>query len=114
MHSPLDTVPSPLRPSPFLRPLPPPAPPRRVQFVTIAFSQSNNTRAFVDSFYYTVDQAIGYIMFVLIAFLSFLGVVGVLQMKLLFNDAFAQTAGHARIARAMIDNKVGRRGGCVW
>lgn len=64
-------------------------------------------RAFVDSFYYTIDQIIGYIMFILIALLSFLGVVGVLQMKILFNDAFAQTAGHARIARAMKDNKVG-------
>ncbi|GIL75226.1 hypothetical protein Vretimale_7896 [Volvox reticuliferus] len=77
------------------------------KFVTVALSQNNKMRAFVDSFYYTVDQVIGYTLFVLIAFLSFLGVVGVLQMKILFNDAFAQTAGHARIARAMKDNKVG-------
>ncbi len=75
--------------------------------MTVAFSQNNSMRAFVDSFYYTVDQVIGYLLFILIAFLSFLGVVGVLQMKILFNDAFAQTAGHARIARAMKDNKVG-------
>ncbi|GLI62082.1 hypothetical protein VaNZ11_004642 [Volvox africanus] len=77
------------------------------KFVTVALSQNNTMRAFVDSFYYTVDQVIGYTLFLLIAFLSFLGVVGALQMKILFNDAFAQTAGHARIARAMKDNKVG-------
>lgn len=77
------------------------------QFVTVALSQNNSMRAFVDSFYYTVDQVIGYTLFICIAFLSFIGVVGVLQMKILFNDAFAQTAGHARIARAMKDNKVG-------
>ncbi|KAG2500666.1 hypothetical protein HYH03_001432 [Edaphochlamys debaryana] len=77
------------------------------RFVTVAYSQNNAMRAFVDSFHYTVDQIIGYTLFVLIAMLSFLGVFSVLQMKILFNDAFAQTAGHARIARAMKDNKVG-------
>jgi 1,3-beta-glucan synthase len=79
------------------------------QFVTIAFSQNNTMRAFVDSFHYTVDQLIGYVLLAVIALLSFIGVVGAMQMKILFNDAFAQTAGHARIARAMKDNKVRAR-----
>lgn len=84
------------------------------KFVSVTFSQFNSMRSFVDSFHYTCDEAIGFVMFVVIAFLSFLGFVSWLQMKLLFNDAFAQTAGNARIAHAMIDNKVGfdsRKGG---
>lgn len=71
------------------------------KLAVVAASQNHAVRAFVDSFYYTIDSMVGYIMFMLIGLLSFIGVVGWVQMKLLFNDAFAQSAQHGKIAKAM-------------
>jgi 1,3-beta-glucan synthase len=77
------------------------------KLVTPIFSQNNGMRAFSDWFFYTVDSLIGYLMFILMAFLSFIGVVSVLQMKLLFNDSFSENVKHAKIGRAMREQKIG-------
>lgn len=60
------------------------------QVVTPLMSQNNTVRAFSDWFYYSIDSLIGYIMFILLGLLSFIGITGILQMKLLFNDTFSE------------------------
>lgn len=80
------------------------------RFATAAWSQNSYMRSFCDIVFYTYDTLIGYMMFVLLGLLAFLGLPGILQMKLLFNDAFSKTANYSKIARAMKEAKV-RRGG---
>ncbi|KAL6746905.1 1,3-beta-glucan synthase component-domain-containing protein [Haematococcus lacustris] len=77
------------------------------KLATPMLSQHNNVRAFSDWFFYTVDSMIGYLMFILMALLAFIGVVGLLQMKLLFNETFSEQVKHAKIGRAMKEQKVG-------
>ncbi|KAJ9526929.1 hypothetical protein QJQ45_025369 [Haematococcus lacustris] len=77
------------------------------KLATPMLSQNNNVRAFSDWFFYTVDSMIGYLMFILMALLAFIGVVGLLQMKLLFNETFSEQVKHAKIGRAMKEQKVG-------
>ncbi len=54
-------------------------------------------REFVDSGFYVIDVLVGYAMFGILALLSFVGVVNLLQSKLLFNEAFSQSVQTARI-----------------
>ena len=70
--------------------LPSPPSPPRFRIATVAFSQNNTMRAFVDAGFFVIDTMIGYVMFIMISILSFIGIVHILQMKLLFNDTFAQ------------------------
>lgn len=72
-----------------------------------AFSQNNAIRAFCDVGYYAIDLTVGYIMFVLMSLLAFLGLPAILQMRLLFNDSFAQMASYGKIAKAMKEAKIG-------
>ncbi|KAG1659988.1 hypothetical protein FOA52_009662 [Chlamydomonas sp. UWO 241] len=77
------------------------------RFSTVAFGQNNALRGFCDSLYYGIDSVIGYLMFIIIALLAFLGVPSILQMRLLFNDSFAKSANYGKIAKAMKDAKIG-------
>eukprot|EP00201_Polytomella_parva_P021635 CAMPEP_0175046592 /NCGR_PEP_ID=MMETSP0052_2-20121109/5116_1 /TAXON_ID=51329 ORGANISM="Polytomella parva, Strain SAG 63-3" /NCGR_SAMPLE_ID=MMETSP0052_2 /ASSEMBLY_ACC=CAM_ASM_000194 /LENGTH=743 /DNA_ID=CAMNT_0016310355 /DNA_START=1211 /DNA_END=3442 /DNA_ORIENTATION=- len=58
-------------------------------------------RQFVDYGFYAIDMIVGFVMISLLALLSFIGVVGILQSKLLFNDSFAQTVNTTRISKAL-------------
>lgn len=80
------------------------------RFATAAWSQNSYMRAFADTGYYTIDTIIGYIMFIILGLLAFLGLPGILQMKLLFNDAFSKTANYGKIAKAMKEAKIGSGG----
>ncbi|GIL51750.1 hypothetical protein Vafri_7680 [Volvox africanus] len=64
---------------------------------TYLFTQNNTVREFVDAGYYTIDVLVGYAMFGILVVLSFVGVVNLLQSKLLFNEAFSQSVQTARI-----------------
>ncbi|GIL92522.1 hypothetical protein Vretifemale_20040, partial [Volvox reticuliferus] len=64
---------------------------------TYLFTQNNSVREFVDAGYYTIDVLVGYAMFGILVVLSFVGVVNLLQSKLLFNEAFSQSVQTARI-----------------
>jgi hypothetical protein len=82
------------------------------RFASAAFSQNGFMRSFVDIGFYAVDSLIGYSMFVLMGLLAFIMLPGILQMKLLFNDAFSQTANMGKIAKAMKEAKV-RQHACM-
>lgn len=60
------------------------------RIMTPLFSQNNTVRSFVDWFYYVLDSLIGYLMFTIMALLSFIGIMHVLQMRLLFNETFSE------------------------
>jgi 1,3-beta-glucan synthase len=77
------------------------------RFAMCVMSQNNVMRSFVDTGFYIMDSAVGYTMFVIIALLSFLGLPGILQMKLLFNDSFSKMASYGKIAKAMREAKIG-------
>ncbi|GLI69231.1 hypothetical protein VaNZ11_013721 [Volvox africanus] len=64
---------------------------------TYLFTQNNTVREFVDAGFYTIDVLVGYAMFGMLVVLSFVGVVNLLQSKLLFNEAFSQSVQTARI-----------------
>ncbi|KAG2442264.1 hypothetical protein HXX76_002351 [Chlamydomonas incerta] len=64
---------------------------------TYLFTQNNAVRDFVDAGYYLIDLMVGFAMFAVLALLSFVGIVALLQSKLLFNEAFSQSVQTARI-----------------
>eukprot|EP00198_Chlamydomonas_reinhardtii_P003824 XP_001693160.1 glycosyl transferase [Chlamydomonas reinhardtii] len=64
---------------------------------TYLFTQNNAVRDFVDAGYYIIDLMVGFAMFAVLALLSFVGIVALLQSKLLFNEAFSQSVQTARI-----------------
>eukprot|EP00967_Tisochrysis_lutea_P158182 scaffold322635_cov18-Tisochrysis_lutea.AAC.2 len=67
---------------------PPPA--LWTQIAVVVFSQNRTFRAFSDTYHYAIDTGIGYTMFAIMGMLSFVGFVGALQMKMLFNDSFSE------------------------
>jgi hypothetical protein len=65
-----------------------------VQVINVVFSHHRRLRGISDNVFYTYDLLIGYTMFALAGFFSFLGFMSILQMKLLFNDSFSQKVSH--------------------
>jgi len=60
------------------------------QIAAVTLSQNRTFRALSDVYHYAIDTGIGYVMFSIMGILSFVGFVGALQMKMLFNDSFSE------------------------